>query len=206
MIEKYRLDLEGLDTKVNLVHCKTYFTEDKSEGLEYVKEWIVSKEMDNVKLKISIWDNITQNWYEDSCVTYFQPNTESEFYIVDSGAHECRFKHSYMQEMVLHVPTRTLFFIDERITPYPEDTMNDPEVLFYKFKYTTELGQHFHFVVYCNLRGFGKSAEEIANIKEKILKPGARWFCDHLKERYRDYFQDDAYSKMVRKQREMKGL
>jgi hypothetical protein len=34
--------------------------------------------------------------------------------------------------------------------------------------------------------------ERLAEIKETILKPGARWYCDHFREKYRAHRDEDA--------------
>lgn len=202
-MKKYRIAIEGIDQNINMVQCKTLLTDNNSEGYELVKDWIINRNHDNVNMKISFWDEKTQDWYEDSNITFLQPDTESEFYIIENGAHECRLKHSYMQELVLHAPTRTLFIIDERSTTYLEDTKEDSEVFFYKFKYTTAIGKQYQFTAYCNLRGMNKTPEELSGVKENILRPGAKWFCNHIRERYRCFFQDDACSKITRKQNEL---
>ena len=47
-------------------------------------------------------------------------------------------------------------------------------------------------MVYCPLIGYGYSPERLAEIKETILKPGARWYCDHFREKFRAYRDEHA--------------
>lgn len=72
-----------------------------------------------------------------------------------------------------------IFIDDTEKVSYAEDLLEDPEVLFYKFKYTTREGEIYRFTLYCNLRGYNHTEERLREIKETILKPGAKWFCNH---------------------------
>lgn len=203
MNEVYKVEIDAIDTTVNLPVKKLYFDKERGTDIKHANELICTQNCDNVRAVTSLWDDETQDWYEDSDVTYFHPNTKPDYYLLRNAAHECRLKHALMQEYVIHIPTRTLFWIDERVTTYPKENLEDPECLFYKFKYTTELGKEYKFTVYCNLRGSGKTQEELQDILENVLKPAAMWFCNHIRESYRHYNEDDAWSKIRRRKKEM---
>ena len=88
--------------------------------------------------------------------------------------------------------SKIIFSVNELEVTYDDELLEDPEVLFFRFKYTSESGKVYRFKLYASLIGSGYSPERLAEIKETILKPGARWYCDHFREKYRAHRDEDA--------------
>ena len=177
-----KLDL-GLSTE------KEWFVDYIGEEEQKVKEVMDNDRCDEAEVKLSRWSDKEMEWYVYREKTYYDCNLKQEYMLLTNGSHEHRFKHSHWQEQVIHMESKITFFIDNsRIVGFAPNLLDDPEVLFYKFKYNAEDGSVLRFVVYCNLRGYNYTPERLSEIKQTILKPGAQWFCKHFNEKYRRQF------------------
>ena len=202
MSKEYKVEIEAIDVD-NTSIKKTYFTGNHGEYSEYLQELILSQKCDSARAVVSMWNDDTQDWYEYRDVTYFKPNLMQDYYLLKNGEHEYRIKHSFIQEQILHLPSKIVFMVSERRVEYAKELLESPECLFYDFQYVTESGKEYNFTACCNLIGSKKPHEELQQIKEKILKPGTEWFCKHLREAYKSYFDEDPYSKIERKKKDL---
>lgn len=207
MITKYRLEVEFNNELLDLPIKREYITESQAKAEELIQELINKEHCMAVNAKLSFWDDKTEDWYSVYKKIFYDANTKQDYMLLCNGAHENRNKQTWMQEFVIHLPTGIMFFIDdtEKVV-YAEDLLENPEVLFYKFHYTTRQGKVYRFTLYCNLCYCNHSAERLAEIKETVLKPGAKWFCEHLREKYRTLFDEDPYFNMIERQNGMKGV
>lgn len=207
MITKYKLEIESNNELLDLPIKREHITESQAKAEELIQKLINNEHCMSVNAKLSFWDDETQDWYLMYEKVFYESNTRQDYMLLCNGAHEIRNKQTWMQEFVIHLPTKITFFIDdtEKVS-YAEDLLEDPEVLFYKFKYTTQEGKIYRFTLYCNLRGYSHTVERLEEIKETILKPGAKWFCNHLREKYRMLFNEDPYFNMIERQNGMKGV
>ena len=168
---------------------KEWLIDSMGEVGQKIKEVMDNEHYDAAEVKLSHWSHEKMEWRVCSEKTYYNCNTKQEYMLLNNGSHEHRLKHSHWQELVIHLESKITFFIDNsQIVGFAPNLLNEPEVLFYKFKYHAENGMVFHFVVYCNLCGCNYTPEQLSEIKQTILKPGAQWFCDHFSEKYRLLF------------------
>lgn len=178
---KLKMEAEYFDDQLGM-KVKREFEIPKGGSAE--KEiWKIIKENNcqSVRARISLWDDNLKEWFVDTEKTYYDSSyTGQEYLLLKDGAHEHRFPTTSIQEMIIHLPSKVVFYVDARVDHlYPEHLLNDPEILFYKFKYTDEDEIVHRFTLCCSLRGNNFSKEKLAEIKENILKPGAKWFCEH---------------------------
>lgn len=203
MALQFKLKAESTNEQLGLPVKREYVAESKYEAEGLMRDEMIYREHCKVvNGKMSIWDDETKDWYFMYEKVFYEANTKQDYMLLNNGAHEVRYTHTWVQELVIHLPTKTTFFIDDtEQVSYAEDLLEDPEVLFYKFKYTTQEGKVYRFTLYCNMRGCNHTAERLAEIKETVLKPGAKWFCEHLREKYRMEFNEDPYFKMMERRK-----
>ena len=196
MNRKYKAEIKSVDERGNLPISKELIMNGPYEAEDTVREMLNNGGCEKVDVKVSLYDEEFDEWYVHSEITHCGSNARpNEFMLVYEGAHVRRLAHSWCEERIFHVRSKIVLTVNDASVNYDDELRENPEVLFYRFKYTTELGKVYRFTLYCPLIGYGYSPERLAEIKETILKPGARWYCDHFREKFRAYRDEDALSR-----------
>lgn len=196
MKRKFKAEISTVRGKTNLPINKVLTIKHEFEADAYIRSLIINEGCEKVEVKVSMYDEEKDEWYIHSEKIHYGPNAPvRDFVLVSEGAHEVVIGHSWCEAKILHVDSRIIFSVNDSAVGYSDGLLEDPEVLFYRFKYTSENGKVYRFTLYCSLQGYGYSEQRLAEIKETILKPGARWYCDHFREKYRVLRGEDAYSK-----------
>ena len=186
-------------TPLGLPLEKEYIVTLPNEVEDIIQEILFKQQCESVLVKTYLWDEYSKKWYIEKEQTHYAPNTPRDFLLLKEGAHERRFTHTFMQECIIHRQSKLWFCIDATENArYSDDLLNNPEVLFYKFKYTTPSGKVYRFIAMCDMRHSGYSAEQLERVRTEILRPGAMWFCEHIREKYRSYFDEDAYTQILK--------
>ena len=194
MEKKYKVEAVFRKLDLGLSTKKEWFVDYMGEEEKKVKEIMDNNRCDEAEVKLFRLNYKEEEWYVCKEKTYYDCNLKQEYMLLTNGSHEHRFKHSHWQEQIIHMESKITFFIDNsRIVGFAPCLLNNPEVLFYKFKYNAEDGSVHRFVVFCDLRGWDYTPERLAEIKKTILKPGAQWFCKHFHEKYRLQFTKELY-------------
>lgn len=190
----YKLKMEYTDSKTGLPVKVECMVGTPHEAQEKVAAIMNGGHLDPVETVLYVWEEHGKEWLICQEKTYYPSDDDGirQFFLIRDGGHEHRFKHSSVEEIVIHLPSGIRFYVNDRQTAYSEELKTSPEVLFYKFKYTSEFGKVYRFTIFCNLMGKGYSSEKLSEIQETILKPGAKWYCQHFQEAYRSYRGEDS--------------
>ena len=169
---------------------------------EIVEDMLLNGGCEKVDVKVSLYDEDFDEWYVESERTHYGANAPlNDFMLICEGAHERIQPHSWCEARILHLKSKIMFLVNDGEITCSDELLEHPEVLFYRFKYTSILGEVYRFTLFCSLIGCGYSQERLAEIKETILKPGARWYCDHFREKYRFERNEDAITRWSNRRR-----
>lgn len=164
-----------------------------------LQELMFKRNCNKIETEFYQWHNVLQEWVLDQKKTYYEPNNHPEFVLLCNGDHEWRYRHTRMQEMIMHLPSKTIFFVDEReFAKYSDETAGS---IFYKFRY--EINEKtYRFITYCPY-DHDSNEQEKERIKQEILIPGSKWYCEHIREKWKHDMGMDFYSVGERKLKEL---
>lgn len=193
---KYKAEIKSVDERSNLPVEKELIMDGSHGAKDTIRDMLINGGCERVDVKVSLYDEDFDEWYVESERTYYGANAPTSGYmLVCEGAHERVQPHSWCEAKIMHEKSKIIFIVNDWELDYSEELLEHPEVLFYRFKYTSILGEVYRFSLFCSLIGCGYSQERLAEIKETILKPGARWYCDHFREKYRFERNEDAMTR-----------
>lgn len=109
MITKYKLAVESNNKLLDLPIKREYITESQAKAEELIQELINKEHCMSVNTKLSFWDDETQDWYLMYEKVFYESNTRQDYMLLCNGAHEIRNKQTWMQEFMIHLPTRLHF-------------------------------------------------------------------------------------------------
>ena len=199
---KYKAEIKSVDERSNLPVEKELMMDGRNGARDTIDAMLINGGCEKVDVKVSLYDEDFDEWYVDSEVTYYGANVPlNDYMLVCEGAHERIQPHTWCEARSLHLKSKIIFMVNDCEVTYSDELLEHPEVLYYRFKYTSESGKVYRFSLFCNLIGCGYSQECMAEIKETILKPGARWYCDHFREKYRFERNEDAMTRWSKRRR-----
>ena len=199
---KYKAEIKSVDERSNLPIEKELMMDGSNGARDTIDDMLINGGCEKVDVKVSLYDEDFDEWYVESERTYYGANAPTSGYmLVCEGAHERVQPHSWCEAKIMHEKSKIIFMVNDWELDYSEELLEHPEVLFYRFKYTSILGEVYRFTLFCSLIGCGYSQERLAEIKETILKPGARWYCDHFREKYRFERNEDAMTRWSNRRR-----
>jgi hypothetical protein len=199
---KYKAEIKSVDERSNLPVEKELMMDGRNGARDTIDDMLINGGCEKVDVKVSLYDEDFDEWYVESERTHYGANVPlNDFMLVCEGAHERIQPHSWCEARILHLKSKIIFLVNDGEITYSDELLEHPEVLFYRFKYTSESGKVYRFLLFCNLIGCGYSQECLAEIKETILKPGARWYCDHFREKYRFERNEDAMTRWSNRRR-----
>ena len=202
MAHKYKAEIKSVDERSNLPVLKELMVDGPYGAEKIVDDMLINGGCEKVDVKVSLYDEEFDEWYVHSEITHYAANgPTSDFMLLCEGAHERIQPHSWCEARILHLKSKIIFLVNDGEITYSDELLEHPEVLFYRFKYTSILGEVYRFTLFCSLIGCGYSQERLAEIKETILKPGARWYCDHFREKYRFERNEDAMTRWSNRRR-----
>jgi hypothetical protein len=199
---KYKAEIKSVDERSNLPVEKELMMDGRNGARDTIDDMLINGGCEKVDVKVSLYDEDFDEWYVESERTHYGANAPlNDFMLICEGAHERIQPHSWCEARILHLKSKIIFLVNDGEITYSDELLEHPEVLFYRFKYTSESGKVYRFSLFCNLIGCGYSQECMAEIKETILKPGARWYCDHFHEKYRGDRNEDAMTRWLNRRR-----
>ena len=199
---KYKAEIKSVDERSNLPVEKELMMDGPNGVRDTIDDMLMNGGCEKVNVKVSLYSEIKDEWYVDSEITHYGANAPlNDYMLVCEGAHERIQPHSWCEARILHLKSKIIFLVNDGEITYSDELLEHPEVLFYRFKYTSILGEVYRFTLFCSLIGCGYSQERLAEIKETILKPGARWYCDHFHEKYRGDRNEDAMTRWLNRRR-----
>ena len=199
---KYKAEIKSVDERSNLPIEKELMMDGSNGARDTIDDMLINGGCEKVDVKVSLYDEDFDEWYVESERTHYGANAPlNDYMLVCEGAHERIQPHSWCEARILHLKSKIIFMVNDCEVTYSDELLEHPEVLFYRFKYTSILGEVYRFTLFCNLIGCGYSQECMAEIKETILKPGARWYCDHFREKYRFERNEDAMTRWSNRRR-----
>ena len=193
---KYKAEIKSVDERSNLPIEKELMMDGSNGARDTIDDMLINGGCEKVDVKVSLYDEDFDEWYVESERTHYGANAPlNDYMLVCEGAHERIQPHSWCEARILHLKSKIIFMVNDCEVTYSDELLEHPEVLYYRFKYTSESGKVYRFTLFCSLIGGGYSQERMAEIKETILKPGARWYCDHFREKYRFERNEDAMTR-----------
>lgn len=202
MAYKYKAEIKSVDERSNLPVVKELMVDGPYGAEKIVDDMLINGGCEKVDVKVSLYDEEFDEWYVHSEITHYAANgPTSDFALICEGAHERLQPHSWCEARILHMKSKIIFFVNELGVTYGDELLENPEVLFFRFKYTSESGKVYRFSLFSSFIGCGYSPERLAEIKETVLKPGARWYCDHFREKYRFERNEDAMTRWSNRRR-----
>ena len=199
---KYKAEIKSVDERSNLPVEKELMMDGRNGARDTIDDMLINGGCEKVDVKVSLYDEDFDEWYVESERTHYGANAPlNDFMLVCEGAHERIQPHTWCEARILHMKSKILFLVNDGEITYSDELLEHPEVLYYRFKYTSESGKVYRFTLFCSLIGGGYSQERMAEIKETILKPGARWYCDHFREKYRGDRNEDAMTRWANRRR-----
>ena len=199
---KYKAEIKSVDERSNLPVEKELMMDGSNGARDTIDDMLINGGCEKVDVKVSLYDEDFDEWYVESERTHYGANAPlNDYMLVCEGAHERIQPHSWCEARILHLKSKIIFMVNDCEVTYSDELLEHPEVLYYRFKYTSESGKVYRFSLFCNLIGCGYSQECMAEIKETILKPGARWYCDHFREKYRFERNEDAMTRWSNRRR-----
>ena len=199
---KYKAEIKSVDERSNLPVEKELMMDGRNGARDTIDDMLINGGCEKVDVKVSLYDEDFDEWYVESERTHYGANAPlNDYMLVCEGAHERIQPHSWCEARILHLKSKIIFMVNDCEVTYSDELLEHPEVLYYRFKYTSESGKVYRFSLFCNLIGCGYSQECLAEIKETILKPGARWYCDHFHEKYRGDRNEDAMTRWLNRRR-----
>ena len=199
---KYKAEIKSVDERSNLPVEKELMMDGRNGARDTIDDMLINGGCEKVDVKVSLYDEDFDEWYVESERTHYGANAPlNDFMLICEGAHERIQPHTWCEARILHLKSKIMFLVNDGEITYSDELLEHPEVLFYRFKYTSILGEVYRFTLFCSLIGCGYSQERLAEIKETILKPGARWYCDHFREKYRFERNEDAMTRWSNRRR-----
>ena len=199
---KYKAEIKSVDERSNLPIEKELMMDGSNGARDTIDDMLINGGCEKVDVKVSLYDEDFDEWYVESERTHYGANAPlNDFMLICEGAHERIQPHSWCEARILHLKSKIIFMVNDCEVTYSDELLEHPEVLYYRFKYTSESGKVYRFTLFCSLIGGGYSQERMAEIKETILKPGARWYCDHFREKYRFERNEDAMTRWSNRRR-----
>ena len=199
---KYKAEIKSVDERSNLPVEKELMMDGRNGARDTIDDMLINGGCEKVDVKVSLYDEDFDEWYLDSELTFYGANVPlNDYMLLCEGAHERIQPHTWCEARILHLKSKIMFLVNDGEITYSDELLEHPEVLYYRFKYTSESGKVYRFSLFCNLIGCGYSQERLAEIKETILKPGARWYCDHFREKYRFERNEDAMTRWSNRRR-----
>ena len=199
---KYKAEIKSVDERSNLPIEKELMMDGSNGARDTIDDMLINGGCEKVDVKVSLYDEDFDEWYVESERTHYGANAPlNDFMLICEGAHERIQPHTWCEARILHLKSKIMFLVNDGEITYSDELLEHPEVLYYRFKYTSESGKVYRFSLFCNLIGCGYSQECLAEIKETILKPGARWYCDHFHEKYRGDRNEDAMTRWANRRR-----
>ena len=199
---KYKAEIKSVDERSNLPVEKELMMDGSNGARDTIDDMLINGGCEKVDVKVSLYDEDFDEWYVESERTHYGANVPlNDFMLLCEGAHERIQPHTWCEARILHLKSKIMFLVNDGEITYCDELLEHPEVLYYRFKYTSESGKVYRFSLFCNLIGCGYSQECLAEIKETILKPGARWYCDHFHEKYRGDRNEDAMTRWLNRRR-----
>ena len=199
---KYKAEIKSVDERSNLPVEKELMMDGRNGARDTIDDMLINGGCEKVDVKVSLYDEDFDEWYVESERTHYGANAPlNDYMLVCEGAHERIQPHSWCEARILHLKSKIIFLVNDGEITYSDELLEHPEILFYRFKYTSESGKVYRFTLFCSLIGGGYSQERMAEIKETILKPGARWYCDHFREKYRFERNEDAMTRWSNRRR-----
>ena len=199
---KYKAEIKSVDERSNLPVEKELMMDGRNGARDTIDDMLINGGCEKVDVKVSLYDEDFDEWYVESERTHYGANAPlNDFMLVCEGAHERIQPHSWCEARILHLKSKIIFMVNDCEVTYSDELLEHPEVLYYRFKYTYESSKVYRFTLFCSLIGGGYSQERMAEIKETILKPGARWYCDHFREKYRFERNEDAMTRWSNRRR-----
>ena len=199
---KYKAEIKSVDERSNLPIEKELMMDGSNGARDTIDDMLINGGCEKVDVKVSLYDEDFDEWYVESERTHYGANAPlNDYMLVCEGAHERIQPHSWCEARILHLKSKIIFMVNDCEVTYSDELLEHPEVLYYRFKYTSESGKVYRFTLFCSLIGGGYSQERMAEIKETILKPGARWYCDHFREKYRFERNEDAMTRWPNRRR-----
>ena len=193
---KYKAEIKSVDERSNLPVEKELMMDGPNGARDTIDDMLINGGCEKVDVKVSLYDKDFDEWYVDSELTYYGANVPlNDYMLLCEGAHERIQPHTWCEARILHLKSKIIFMVNDCEVTYSDELLEHPEVLYYRFKYTSESGKVYRFTLFCSLIACGYSQERLAEIKETILKPGARWYCDHFREKYRFERNEDAMTR-----------
>lgn len=191
------LSIKYTDKNLELPVCEEHEIKNDDDLKKIISGIFLDNKADEVQGTVYIQDKeICDERFVTSDKKYYGPNAPIEFVMLTTGGHEKRFCHTWLQQIGMHVPTRTIFYVDDREqVGFDDDVLDNPDNVFYKFKCNApdRIIKLVMFVPMANQQCKSMSREELL---EQVLKPAAVWFCNHLLENYRFLFGSDGYSNL----------
>ena len=199
---KYKAEIKSVDERSNLPVEKELMMDGRNGARDTIDDMLINGGCEKVDVKVSLYDEDFDEWYVESERTHYGANAPlNDYMLLCEGAHERIQPHTWCEARILHLKSKIMFLVNDGEITYSDELLEHPEVLYYRFKYTSESGKVYRFSLFCNLIGCGYSQECLAEIKETILKPGARWYCDHFHEKYRGDRNEDAMTRWLNRRR-----
>lgn len=188
-----------MDTNLGVPFCETMEADGLKAGELKARDLIQDMNLEKLDCCRYLWDDRLQRWFEDARKCYYHPNTPKEFFLLKNGAHEHRFPSTPMQEIMLYIPKRIVITVlDRDQVNFSEELLSDPNYVFYKFKYNAPGGRVYPFTALCRMSDEELTPESRTDLIDEVLRPGAKWFCEHLSEEYRQFFKTDGWAQVFK--------
>lgn len=202
---RYKAELEYENEQANIRVKKELAIERRHGADEAVADLIARENCMKVNVKVSMWDNRTEEWYVCSEKIHYNPNYSGrEYMLLCDGEHESTLTHTWCEAIVIHLKSKITFQINDIKVKFADEILESRGSLFFKFKYTDDYGKVYRFILYCGLMDLECTDERKEEIRKNILIPGAKWFCEHFREKFRMEREEDEWSKMYKRRKELK--
>lgn len=185
-----------------IIRAKNVFTnEDIKDDLVF-KNWhdfdsrifkLTQDGCNSVDVEIYRRFSDSSEWFLDQKKTYYGANTNHEFFLLNHGAHEYRYPHTMMEEFIIHLPTKIWFSVNEAEVIHSDEIKDNTNSLFYEFSFLA-FEKEYKFIALCSVM-----EEQKEYVMKNILIPGAQWFCDHFRERWRSDMDERAVMTYMKK-------
>ena len=207
MPKKFKAEIRYFKSDEVTPEVKEFEADSVWDAEEEISKYSLEATSSGVSGRISVWDEESKSWYTYSDKDYFNANqVYGGFMLLSRGAHEYQILHSWAEALVVH--TRSFLSFTVNLTEqveFHESMKQDPDNVFYRFKYTARNGRVWRFVLHCYLPEEKFSPEQRSEIRENVLIPGAKWYCKHFAEKYRNLLEEDAYTRMMKDRENRSG-
>lgn len=204
MCDRYKAELEYTNEQANIQVKKELMIDGKYGASGAIGDLIIRENCIKIDVKVSMWDEKTEEWFVCSEKTHYNPNYfEREYMLLCDGEHESTLPHTWCEAVVIHLKSKMIFTINDTAVKFADAILDSNRTIFFKFKYTDDYGKVYRFILYCDLMDLEYTNGQKEEVKKNILIPGAKWFCEHFREKFRAAREEDEWSKMYKRREEL---